>query len=145
MNKYTLAELADMYLVYGAAQSCGRRTHIMYSVMYPRRQVPHQSTFAAIDQRLRDPGTVAIWKHDSRRGRHSLKRSSLPQQKRHYPPAPEPLPTQWMPTKVLQFGLFFFVTTSSLSPAAGPDDYPRLQFARRYLQQCNMQQCFSVI
>lgn len=58
MEEYTYRELADMHLVYGAAEGNGRAAARLYEQRFPHRRHPHHTTFSAIDRRLRETGTM---------------------------------------------------------------------------------------
>jgi hypothetical protein len=60
MNRYTFAELSDVHLVYGEARGNGREAQRIHQKRYPQRQLPHHTTFASIDTRLREYGTLEI-------------------------------------------------------------------------------------
>jgi hypothetical protein len=60
MNRYTLAELSVMHLVYGGAQGNGREAQRIYQERYPQQQLPHHTMFASIDRRLREYGSLQI-------------------------------------------------------------------------------------
>ncbi|KAJ8892859.1 hypothetical protein PR048_005440, partial [Dryococelus australis] len=49
--------MADIHIVYGAAQCNSRASAHMYRERYPNRRVSHHSTFTAIDRRLHEQGT----------------------------------------------------------------------------------------
>jgi transposase len=60
MNRYTFAELSDMHLIYGEARGNGREVQRIHQERYPQRQLPHRTTFASIDRRLREYGSLEI-------------------------------------------------------------------------------------
>jgi hypothetical protein len=61
MNRYTFAQLSDMRFVYGTmTRGSGREAERNYQERYPERQLPHHTTFASIDRRLREYGSLEI-------------------------------------------------------------------------------------
>jgi hypothetical protein len=58
-----------MNLVYGEARGNGREAQRIYQEHYPQRQLPHCTTFASIDRRLREYGSLEINKHTAGRPR----------------------------------------------------------------------------
>jgi hypothetical protein len=52
-----------MHLVYSEARGSGREAQRIYQESYPQRQLPHHTTFASIDRRLREYGSLEINKH----------------------------------------------------------------------------------
>jgi hypothetical protein len=67
MNRYTFVELSDMHLVYGEARGNGREAQRIYQECYSQRQLPHRTTFASIDRRLREYGSLEINKRTAGR------------------------------------------------------------------------------
>ncbi|KAI4466765.1 oxysterol-binding protein-related [Holotrichia oblita] len=57
-DNYSFEELADMHLVYGAAQCNGKEAARLYEQRYPARRQPHHTTFASIHRRLRESGNL---------------------------------------------------------------------------------------
>jgi hypothetical protein len=55
--------------VYGEAQVNGREAQIIYQERYPQRQLPHHTTFASIDRRLREYCSLEINKRTAGRPR----------------------------------------------------------------------------
>ncbi|GFS86893.1 uncharacterized protein TNCV_216121 [Trichonephila clavipes] len=64
MDRFTKAELADMHLMYGAAQGNGAAAERMYRERFPGRKHPDRRTFGRIHGELRTSGTF----YASRRG-----------------------------------------------------------------------------
>ncbi|XP_063232473.1 uncharacterized protein LOC134536611 [Bacillus rossius redtenbacheri] len=62
MDGYTLAELADMHLVYGAAGGNGREAERQYRERFPNQRNPAHTMFARIDRRLRETGSLHVTK-----------------------------------------------------------------------------------
>lgn len=58
MEEYTFRELADMHLMYGAAEGNGRAAARLYAQRFPNRRQPHHTTFSTIDRRLGETGTM---------------------------------------------------------------------------------------
>jgi hypothetical protein len=52
MVKFTFAEMADMYLIYGAADGSGREATRLYTENFLIHQQLHHSTFTATDGQL---------------------------------------------------------------------------------------------
>lgn len=57
-NQYSLNELADVHLVYGECNSNSLAAARRYAEKYPNRLVPYPSTFAAVDRKIREKGTL---------------------------------------------------------------------------------------
>lgn len=60
MERYTWAEKADMHLVYGKANGCGRRAQRLYREQFPNRMIPDYRTFTSIDRQLRETGGFKV-------------------------------------------------------------------------------------
>ncbi|GFU34270.1 uncharacterized protein TNCV_4976271 [Trichonephila clavipes] len=73
MVRFTNAELADMHLMYGAAQGNGAAAERMYRERFPCRKHPDRRTFERIHRELRTSGTF----YASRRGTASLEQRIL--------------------------------------------------------------------
>lgn len=58
MERYTFQEMADMHMVYGAANGNGRGASRLYADRFPGRQQPHHTTFAAVHRRLSENRTL---------------------------------------------------------------------------------------
>lgn len=58
MEQYSLIELSDMHLVYGAANQSGRRAARIYAQRFPQRRHPAHTMFQRLDQRLRETGSL---------------------------------------------------------------------------------------
>ncbi|GFS98588.1 uncharacterized protein TNCV_2987201 [Trichonephila clavipes] len=57
MDRFTNAELADIHLMYGAAQGNGAAAERMYRERFPGRKHPDRRTFERIHRELRTSGT----------------------------------------------------------------------------------------
>lgn len=57
MDEYSNVELADMHLVYGAADCNGRTALRLYQERFPNRRAPHHTIFARLHRRLRENGS----------------------------------------------------------------------------------------
>ncbi|GFU53974.1 uncharacterized protein TNCV_3442581 [Trichonephila clavipes] len=64
MDRFANAELADMHLMYRAAQGNGAAAEIMYRERFPGRKHTDRRTFERIHRELRTSGTF----YASRRG-----------------------------------------------------------------------------
>lgn len=62
MNRFTFAELADMHLCYGAANSNALAARRLYAQRFPQRVLPSHVLFANVDRRIRETGTVHVSK-----------------------------------------------------------------------------------
>ena len=60
MDRLTREELADMHLVYGAANGGSRRAARMYAERFPARQHPDYRLFAKVHQNLRESGNLRV-------------------------------------------------------------------------------------
>lgn len=69
MAGYSNVEMADMHLLYGAANCNSREAVRLYENLYPNRQVPNKKTFQEMDRRLRETGKFKPKKIDSGRDR----------------------------------------------------------------------------
>ena len=58
MNAYSNDELVDMLLVYGAADCNGHAAWRLYQERYPNRRFPYHATFASVNRRLRESGSL---------------------------------------------------------------------------------------
>ncbi|PSN42523.1 hypothetical protein C0J52_16176 [Blattella germanica] len=58
MEQYSLIELSDMHLVYGAANESGRRAARIYAQRFPQRRHAAHTMFQRLDQRLRETGSL---------------------------------------------------------------------------------------
>jgi hypothetical protein len=56
-----------MHLVHGEARGIGREAQRIYQDPHPQRQFPDHTTFASIDRRLREYGSLEINKHTAGR------------------------------------------------------------------------------
>ncbi|KAJ8871204.1 hypothetical protein PR048_027510 [Dryococelus australis] len=63
MDGFRWPEMADIHLVYKAAQCNSTAAAHMYRERYPNRHVPHHSTYTAIDRWLCEQGTFMVRKH----------------------------------------------------------------------------------
>lgn len=57
-NNYTYAEQVDMLLIYGRCEGNGRASVRAYTAKFPNRRVPNHQTFASIERRLRENGSL---------------------------------------------------------------------------------------
>jgi len=69
MEGVSNAELADMHLVYGAANGNSREAVRIYAERHPNRHVPSRQTFTAIHRRLREYGSFHRPRPEGRRHR----------------------------------------------------------------------------
>jgi hypothetical protein len=69
MAAYTWDEVTDILLAYGAADGNVRMAQRLYQERLPSRRLPHHSTFASINRRLRETGSLNVNRHDHGRGR----------------------------------------------------------------------------
>jgi hypothetical protein len=60
MAEFTNNEYADMLSMYGLARGNGHEAKRQYAEHFPNRRIPHHSTFAAVDRRLRETGTIKV-------------------------------------------------------------------------------------
>jgi len=58
MDRYTNFELADMHLMYGAAQGNARHAVRLYREQFPNRDVPGPRFFSNLHMRLRETGSL---------------------------------------------------------------------------------------
>lgn len=58
MDDYTITELADMHLAYGAANCSGPAAQRLYAERYPTRRMPSHNFFARLHQRLAETGSL---------------------------------------------------------------------------------------
>nr|CAI5842309.1 unnamed protein product [Callosobruchus analis] len=64
---YSFDEMTDMLLIYGEAKNNGRQAVRLYEQKFPNRRIPHHSTFASIEMRLRETGNLRIkWNNAGR-------------------------------------------------------------------------------
>jgi hypothetical protein len=64
MAAYTWDEMTDILLAYSAADGNGRMAQRLYQERFPNRWNPHHSTFASINRRLRETGSLNVNRHD---------------------------------------------------------------------------------
>jgi hypothetical protein len=62
---FTFAEMTDMHLVFGEARCNTRLAERIYRERFPNRRHPCRKTFAAIDRRLRELGTMTVNRLDT--------------------------------------------------------------------------------
>jgi hypothetical protein len=65
---YAWDEMTDVLLAYGAANGNGRVGQRLYQECFPNRRLPRHSTFASINRRLRETGSLNVNRHDCGRG-----------------------------------------------------------------------------
>ena len=58
MEQYSMNELTDMHLVYGAAYQSERRVARLYAERFPQRRHPAHTMFQRLDQLLRERGSL---------------------------------------------------------------------------------------
>ena len=58
MNAYSNDELVGMLLMYGTANCNGHAARRLYQERYPNRRVPYHATFASVNRRLRETGSL---------------------------------------------------------------------------------------
>jgi hypothetical protein len=56
--------MTDILLAYSAEDGNGRMAQRLYQERFPNRWLPHQSTFAYINRRLRETGSLNVNRHD---------------------------------------------------------------------------------
>ena len=66
---YSTDEQTDMLLVYGFCQGNGRESVRVYQQRFPNRRIPNHKTFARIERRLRETGTLRPKRLDAGRPR----------------------------------------------------------------------------
>nr|CAI5825460.1 unnamed protein product [Callosobruchus analis] len=66
---YSFDEMTDMLLIYGEAKDNGRQAVPLYVQKFPNRRIPHHSTFASIEMRLRETGNLRIKRNNAGRQR----------------------------------------------------------------------------
>nr|CAI5824613.1 unnamed protein product [Callosobruchus analis]CAI5855565.1 unnamed protein product [Callosobruchus analis]CAI5861025.1 unnamed protein product [Callosobruchus analis] len=66
---YSFDEMTDMLLIYGEAKNNGRQAVRLYVQKFPNRRIPHHSTFASIEMRLRETGNLIIKRNNAERQR----------------------------------------------------------------------------
>nr|CAH7748736.1 unnamed protein product [Callosobruchus chinensis] len=64
-----LLEMTDMLLIYGEAKNNGRQAVRLYEQKFPNRRIPHHSTFASIEMRLRETGNLRTKRNNAGRPR----------------------------------------------------------------------------
>jgi hypothetical protein len=64
MAAYTWDEMTDILLACGAADGNGRMAQRLYQERFPNRRLPHHSTFASTNRRLRETGSLNVNRHD---------------------------------------------------------------------------------
>jgi hypothetical protein len=69
MAACTWNEITDILLACSAADRNGRMAQRLYQERFPNRRLPHHSTFASINQRLRETGLLHVNRHDYGQGR----------------------------------------------------------------------------
>ena len=63
MERFTVAELADMHFVYGVADGNAVEARRVYEERFPGREVPDRRLFQALHQRLRETGALRVSLH----------------------------------------------------------------------------------
>ena len=58
MNAHSNDELVDMLLAYVAADSNGHAARRLYQERYSNRRIPYHATFASVNRRLRETGSL---------------------------------------------------------------------------------------
>jgi hypothetical protein len=66
---YTWIEETDIFLACGAAEGNGRMAQRLYQERFPNRRLPHHRTFASINRRLRETGSLNVNRLDCGWGR----------------------------------------------------------------------------
>nr|CAI5842924.1 unnamed protein product [Callosobruchus analis] len=66
---YSFEEMTDMLLIYGEAKNNGRQAVRLYEQKFPNRRIPHHSTFASIEMRLRETGNLRTKRNNAGRPR----------------------------------------------------------------------------
>nr|CAH7755456.1 unnamed protein product [Callosobruchus chinensis] len=61
--------MTDMLLIYGEAKNNGRQALRLYEQKFPNRRIPHHSTFASIEMRLRETGNLRTKRNNAGRPR----------------------------------------------------------------------------
>jgi hypothetical protein len=69
MAAFSWDKMIDILLSYGAADGNGKIAQRLYQERFPDRRIPHHSTFASINRRLRETGSWNINRHDCGRVR----------------------------------------------------------------------------
>nr|CAI5830202.1 unnamed protein product [Callosobruchus analis] len=67
--RYSFEEMTDMLLIYGEAKNNGRQAVRLYEQKFPNRRIPHHSTFASIEMRLRETGNLRTKRNNAGRPR----------------------------------------------------------------------------
>lgn len=70
MVEYTYDEFSDMHLTYGEEKGKRREARRLYEQRFRTRRIPSYSTFASVDQRLRETSSFAISNSNARRSRN---------------------------------------------------------------------------
>src|SRR5678815_5688794 len=150
MDHYTLPELTDMIMCYGAANGNGRRAHLMYRERFPHRNHPHHTMFVRLHQRLRDNGTL---RPRCIGGRPRNTRTPAFEEEMLERVANDPSTStraiahamgtnQSSVVRVLQEQSFHAYHLQKVQ-GLGPNDFaPRVQFARWFLQRSIANQAF---
>lgn len=60
MNRFELAELADMHLLYGEARGNSLLAQRLYGQRFPNRELPNHKIFVKINQNLRETGSFVV-------------------------------------------------------------------------------------
>ncbi|KAK3894717.1 hypothetical protein Pcinc_001528 [Petrolisthes cinctipes] len=71
MERFSNHELADMHMVYGAAQGNGRAAQRIYAATYPLRQTPNHTIFANFHRRLSERGRFSPYMNGGGRQREA--------------------------------------------------------------------------
>nr|CAI5829179.1 unnamed protein product [Callosobruchus analis] len=71
---YSFDEMTDMLLIYGEAKNNGRQAVRLYVQKFSNRRIPHHSTFASIEMRLRETGNLRIKRNNAGRQRTTRKK-----------------------------------------------------------------------
>nr|CAH7751268.1 unnamed protein product [Callosobruchus chinensis] len=61
--------MTDTLLIYGEAKNNGRQEVRLYEQKFPNRRIPHHSTFASIEMRLRETGNLRTKRNNAGRPR----------------------------------------------------------------------------
>ena len=149
MQRFTNAEMADMHLIYGAAEGNGRLASRMYRERFPNREVPGPAFFINLHMRLRDTGAFTVNRIHVGRRRHPAEERIV----QHFRENPSDSTrsaarslnirhhsTVWSALHRQRFHPYHFQRVQGLLPT---DFGPRVQFSQWLMQQQQMDHYFS--